>query len=258
MKTLAILFYFICLSALSQVEATLIDKTELHAETIFGIDNYETIYYKTSDETFLKRSKDTTITYANFQLGKISSANVFNPLKINLFYGDFNTVVILDNRLAEITRIDFNTNQPYKNISFLSTGFDNTLWLYNQDTQQLELYDFRSNTTRVKTVPISDTVLDLKSDYNNCYLLTEDFLYIYSYFGTQINKIKNQGYIKMAFNESKLILQGEIGYFILSKRSNEIIPVASKDLFINQFLVTNQTLYLYRDNLLYRYQLKTD
>jgi hypothetical protein len=166
--------------------------------------------------------------------------------------------VILDNRLAEITRIDFNTNQPYKNISFLSTGFDNTLWLYNQDTQQLELYDFRSNTTRVKTVPISDTVLDLKSDYNNCYLLTEDFLYIYSYFGTQINKIKNQGYIKMAFNESKLILQGETGYFILSKRSNEIISVASKDLFINQFLVTNQTLYLYRDNLLYRYQLKTD
>ena len=258
MKTLTFVVCLFYLMAFSQVEATLVDKIELDAETVFGVDNYGTIYYKTSDDTFLKRSKDTTITYANFQLGKIRSANVFNPLKINLFYEDFNTVIILDNRLAEINRVDFNTNLPYKNISFVSTGYDNTLWLYNQDTQQLELYDYRSNTTRVKTVPISDIVLDLKSDYNNCYLLTEDYLYVYSYFGTQIKKIKNQGYLKMAFNEAKLILQGESGYFMLSKNSNDITPINSKDLLINQFLVTNQTLYLYQDNLLYRYQLKTN
>ena len=82
------------------------------------------------------------------QLGNITSANAFNPLKINLFYKNFNTVIILDNRLAEIFKIDFNTVQPYKNVSHISTGYDNTLWIFNPDLQQLELFDYKTNQIR--------------------------------------------------------------------------------------------------------------
>ena len=44
------------------------------------------------------------------QLGEISSIDAFNALKTTVFYRDFNTVIILDNRLSEIMKIDF--NQP--------------------------------------------------------------------------------------------------------------------------------------------------
>ena len=246
------------MSVHSQIKASNIGNFEVQAEHIWGIDKFETLYFSSEDQTFLRASKDTTITYANFQLGKIASANTFNPLKINLFYQDFNTVIILDNRLAELQRIDFNTTQPYRNVTFISTGYDNTLWIYNQDLQLLELYDFRSNSTRTRTVPIQDEVLDLKSDYNNCYLLTEKFLYVYTYFGNLESKHPNNGYSKMAFSESNLVLQGDQGYYFYSKKQDEIIPIEGLDLLINQFLVTNETLYLYRNNLLNRYQLKTD
>lgn len=228
------------------------------AEHVWGIDKFETLYYSSKDQTFLKAATDTTITYANFQLGKIASANTFNPLKINLFYKDFNTAIILDNRLAEIQRIDFNILQPYRNVTFVSTGNDNNLWLYNQDLQILELFDYRTNSTRIKTVPISDEIVDIKSDYNHCYLLTDQFLYIYTYFGNLESKFPNKGYEKMAFSESTLVLKSEEQYYFYSRNANKIIPIQGVDLLINQFLVTNETLYLYRDNILYRYQLKTD
>ena len=166
-------------------------------------------------------------------------------------------MIILDNRLAEITKVDFNTLQDYKNVSLVSTGYDNTLWLFNQDLQQLELFDYLNNKTRVRTVPIQSQILNLKSDYNYCYLLTEQYLYIYSYFGSLINKIENSGYTDMAFSKANLILKKENELFLLAKNSTSIEPIKTSDLLINQFLVTNETLYIYNDEKLRRYQLKS-
>ncbi|WP_299117669.1 hypothetical protein [uncultured Winogradskyella sp.] len=256
------LFYLIfCFSffafAQDEIQLQLEASTDLKAADIFGVDTFGTLYYSDENQSFFKKSVDTTISYANFQLGKITSANTFNPLKINLFYQDFNTVIILDNRLAEITKVDFNTIQDYKNVSLVSTGYDNTLWLFNQDLQQLELYDYLNNKTRVKTVPIQSQALDLKSDYNYCYLLTTQYLYIYSYFGSLINKIENKGYTDMAFSKANLVLKKKNGLFLLPKNSINLKPLKTSDLLINQFLVTNETLYIYNDEKLRRYQLKS-
>lgn len=234
------------------------DSIEIEAKTIFGVDPFNTFYYTTENNSFYKRTKDTIVTYTNFQLGEISSANAFNPLKINLLYHDFNTVVILDNRLAEISKIDFNTINPYKNVSFISTGFDNTLWIFNQDLQQLELYDYLSNNIRLKTVPIQSQILDLKSDYNFCYMLTENYLYIYNYFGSLVQKHKNIGFKSMAFSKAHLVLAKDKSLYILRKNSDEIVPIEHPNLLINQFLVTKETLYIYNDGILRRYQLKLE
>ncbi len=258
-KLLYILFFFgfTCI-AQQQVRASLKDSIPLKAKSIFGVDTFGMLYYTTENNTFHKKAKDTTITYTNFQLAEITTANAFNSLKINLFYKDFNTVIILDNRLAEIFKIDFNTTQPYKNVSFVSTGFDSTLWIFNQDFQQLELFDYKTNTTRLKTVPVQSDVLDLKSDYNNCYMLTENYLYIYNYFGSLIAKHKNEGYERLAFSEAHLILKKANQLYILQKNQTDIQSIEHPNLLINQFLVTNETLYIYEDEILRQYQLKTE
>ncbi|EDP72321.1 hypothetical protein FBALC1_14507 [Flavobacteriales bacterium ALC-1] len=258
-KIVYILFIFGFIgTAQHQIKASIKDSTALEVENIFGVDTFGTLYYATEDNTFHKKTKDTTIAYNNFQLGKISSANTFNSLKINLFYQDFNTVVILDNRLAEIYKIDFNTIQPYKNVSFVSTGFDNTLWVFNQDLQQLELYDYKTNKIRLKTVPVQSRILDLKSDYNNCYMLTENYLYIYNYFGSLIAKYKNDGFENLAFSKAHLVLKKEKQLYVLPKNETEIQLIEHPNLLINQFLVTNETLYIYDDKILRQYQLKID
>lgn len=259
MYKLFFIFLFIgCCSFSQNVNTVLIDSTAIKLERAVGKDTFGTLYYTTDDYTFYKKSKDTTTTYTNFQLGNITSANAFNPLKINLFYEDFNTVIILDNRLAEISKIDFNLVEPYKNITFVSTGFSNTLWLFNQDKQILELYDYTSNSVKVKTVPIASRVLDLKSDYNYCYLLTEDYLYVYNYFGSLINKYPNAGYEALAFSKAHLILKKEDLFYILPKNTTKISVLKHTKLLINQFFATNESLYIYNGELLYQYKLKLE
>lgn len=259
MKCIYFLFLFIPCSIFSQetIETSFIKKTGLKADTFISSNNFETLYYIKNNALY-NQSSNNTLSYSNIQLGNITSANTFNSLKINIFYKDFNTAVILDNRLAEIFKIDFNTIKPYKSISHVSTGHDNTLWVFNQDTQQLELYDYKANTTRAQTLPIKSNVLDIKSNYNYCWLLTEEALLIYNYFGSLIQKTKNTGYTSICESNGNLILKKDNSLFYLKKGTENMVPISTSNLLINQFFVTNETLYIYNNKILQQYQLKTN
>lgn len=257
MKHLKYILCFLSISVFGQesIEATLIKKMSLEPQDIIGIDNFGDIY-SINQVTFQKKDKSKTITYSNVQLGKITSANAFNPLKINLFYKNFNTAIILDNRLAEIYKIDFNSKQPYKNVSHISTGYDNTLWIFNQENQQLELYDYKANTVRATTIPVQSNVLDMKSNYNYCWLLTENNLYTYNYFGSVISKLKNEGYTEISEDNGNLILKSGNQLYYMAKDTSALIPIKLPELLINRFLLTNETLYIYDGETLHQFQLK--
>ena len=246
----------ILVTAQTQIELTAGTPINLKADEVVGIDNFETVYYTIGNTLYKKPLDKSTINYSNVQLGFPTTINAFNPLKINIFYQDFNTAIILDNRLAEIFKIDFNTLKPYKNISHISTGYDNTLWLFNQDLQRLELYDYKNNTLKASTIPVQSQVLDVWSDYNYCWMLTTNFLYQYSYFGSLISKFENIGYTAFALNNESIILKTNTGLYYKPKKMEIISPISLPKLLINQFLLTNETLYIYDSENLHKYQLK--
>ena len=257
MKHLFYLLLLLSYSITSQevIQTCFVKKTNLKADTFIGKNSFESIFY-TQNNVLVVNTKIGIIEYSNFQLGNITSVNTFNPLKINLFYKDFNTAVILDNRLSEMFKIDFNTIQPYKSISKISTGYDNTLWVFNQDTQQLELYDYKANITRVETLPIKSAVLDLKSNYNYCWLLTKKNLYIYNYFGSLLKKIPNHGCTSIAEENGNIILKKNNHLFYLKKNTQNLVPITLPNLLIKQFFVTNESLYIYTNETLEQFQLK--
>jgi hypothetical protein len=249
------LLYFSFGFSQDYIESTFLTKTQLKAQSITNIDNFGTLYY-INYNAFYKKSDDQPLNYSNYQLGNITTANAFNSLKINLFYKNFNTIIILDNRLAEIFKIDFNTLKPYKNISHISPGYDNTLWMFNVENQQLELFDYKTRKIKANTLPVQSSVLDIKSNYNYCWLLTENYLYTYNYLGSVISKIENKNYTQLAEDNGNLILkQGDILLF-KSKDSEKLIPIKLPKLLINQFLLTNETLYIYDNEMLHQFQLK--
>jgi hypothetical protein len=243
-------------AAQSQIGLTPVNAIAFKADEIVAVDNFETVYYTIGNVLYKKPSDKPAINYSNVQLGFPTTVNAFNPLKINVFYQDFNTILILDNRLAEIFKVDFNTKQPYKNVSHISTGYDNTLWIFNQDLQQLELYDYKTDKVRATAVPVQSNVLALASDYNYCWMLTEKYLYQYTYFGSLISKLENKGYTSFAADNENLILKTETGLFYKSQKAETIRPISMPKLLINQFLLTNETVYIYDSKILHKYQLK--
>lgn len=259
MKYITYLFLLLSYSICAQktIETSFVKKTDFKTDLLIAIDNFGTKYF-INNNVFNKKDATKTITYNNLQLGNITTANAFNPLKMNLFYKDFNSVIILDNRLAEIFKIDFNALSKYKNVSHVSTGHDNTIWIFNQDNQKLELFDYKTRTTRTQTVPIQSIVLDLKSNYNFCFLLTKNFLYTYNYFGSLVKKIKNNGYIELVENNGNIILKKNNSLVYLKKNSDIAVPISLPHLLINEFFVTNETLYIYANETLHEYKIKID
>ena len=257
MKQLLYFLFFINFSGFTQdtIKAELESKIDFKADSIVGVDNFGTIFY-TLNNSLIKKQEDKLLKYSNLQLGPITSANSFNPLKINVFYKAFNTVIILDNRLAEIYKIDFNQTKPYKNISHVSTGSDNTIWVFNQDLMQLELYDYKNNTMRAKTLPIEDNIIDMASNYNWCWLLTKKFIYKYNYFGSLVSKTPNISYTNIEECNENIILKKDNTLFYSAKNTETIKPISILNLLISQFFVTNQFVYIYTDKSLYTYQLK--
>ncbi len=259
MKHTLILLYLISFSvfAQDQISASLIQQDSLKADQFISKDNFGTVYY-TNDNALIRQTETEQTSYSNVQLGNITSINTYNPLKINVFYADFNTLIILDNRLAEVLKTDFNTLSDYKNVSHVTTGFDSTVWLFNQDFQYLELFDYKTQTTRYKTIPVASKPLALTSNYNYCWLLTEDYLYCYNYFGSVIYKIKNEGYTNIKEANENIVLQKENMLLFYNHKTKTLQPIALSNMLISQFFVTNQILYIYTRKALYQYQLKTD
>lgn len=238
-----------------KIETITLNEQPLKVDQLIHIDNFGSLYY-TVGNTFYKKEPHQNYNYSNVQLGSITSIDAFNPLKINVFYKNFNTVLILDNRLSEIFKIDFNSIQPYKNITHISTGADNTLWIFDQNSQQLELFDYKTNTVRASAMPVNSNVLHLKSNYNYSWLLTENHLYTYNYFGSSLSKIKNDGFLHIAEDNGNLIIQKKEGLYFLAKDSNSLAAIQFPQLLIKQFSLTNETLYIYTDEKLHHFQLK--
>lgn len=249
------LFFLVSICAQEPIETTFIKQQSINVETLISVNNFNTFFYLQNN---VLHEKDNTKTnnYSNLQLGEVHSVNTFNPLKINVFYKDLNTVIILDNRLAEIQKIDFNNTRSYKNVSKITTGLDNTIWIFNQDLQILELYDYKANITRAKTLPVKSTVLDLKSNYNYCFLLTINHLYIYNYFGSLISKHQNDGFTAIDETNENLILKKENQLFYLKKDTKNTVPILTPHLFLHEFFVTNETLYIYDNKTLKQFHLK--
>ena len=250
------LIFTTMVAAQTPIELVALETMAFKADQIIAVNNFATIYYIKGNILYKKPKDNPAINYSNVQLGFPTTVNAFNPLKINVFYQDFNTIVVLDNRLAEIFKVDFNTKQPYKNVTHVSTGFDNLLWIFNQDLQQLELYNYKTDNVRATTVPVQSNVLALASDYNYCWMLTENYLYQYTYFGSLISKLPNKGYTSLAVDNENMILKTETGLFYKSKKIETISALKVPKLLINQFLLTNETVYIYDSELLHKYQLK--
>ena len=74
--------------------------------------------------------------YSNNRLGNISTVDVSNPQKILVFYRDFQTIVLLDNTLTEVKRLNL-LDMGHTDIHAACSSIDNGIWIADMDGAQL-------------------------------------------------------------------------------------------------------------------------
>jgi hypothetical protein len=249
---LLILINFVTLG-FSQVTA---DLTEVIApkDSVVSVDSFD-YYYYLNNKSLKKQNQLATFNYSNLSLGPVENINTFNPLKTFIFYKDSNALVVLDNRLSELSVTNFNTLPDFKMVTQITPTQKNFVWLFNQITLKLEQFNYLTKETTLSTNPITSKILDITSDYNYIWLLTEDKLTCYNYRGIVEYSFENKGFEEIESLNEHLILKKKQSLIFYHKITKVFDPIKLKHQLINSFFVSQQNLYIYELNKIYKYKL---
>ncbi len=243
-------FFFVLGIYAQNYKIQFIKKKSLNADKFYGVDIFDNTYYSRQN-VLIKANSKKIYQYHNLALGNIYSVSVYNPLKIVVFYKDFYTVIILDNTLNEIQKLEFLN----KNITLVAKAGENELWLYNADEQQLELYNYQTKTILGKTQPYS--ILNpkkLKGNTNFAWIqINSNNLDVYNNYGSMVNsyhlKFDNFNIIT-----NKIVLFNNANSFYLSDNKS-LSPLLKVPFKIQSSSITNNKIYLFNNKQIFIYKL---
>jgi len=263
MKSILLLLFLFVTFHLSAQEFELVSSTEFNATTLVGIDSYNNVYF-IKDMVLYKEGSDGSFTFNDFQLGNLSSADIINPLKIVLFYEDTNTVLLLDNKLNLIERITFNTLSKFINISNATNAGNSKLWIFNVDSQQLELYNYITNEKAIVSQPFAGKLISQASNFNYCFILTENKLRKFNRYGSLISEFPMMGYEKIIhYNKNTVALkENELFLVVNDPLNSENLTVKPINITISEnnikdLYLTEDFLYIYDGKNLYTFSYKS-
>jgi len=188
-----------------------------------------------------------TYSYSNNSLGTISSVDVTNPMRIILFYKDFNKVVFLSNKLTEI-------NSP---IALDNIGLEETtsccysnlggIWIYNNVQNQpiclsADLKPIFKGTYLQNHIINNDSIISMAEINNELYMLFKNSgLIVFDKFGIfkkkyDIKNIHGFSIIKnnvICYNNEKI-------FFLNNEQLTDSLVFTEKKDIISTYIIKNK------------------
>ena len=251
--TLIFIFFYSHL-AIAQSNDTLVNTTfvssfKLDADTFIGNDEFNNLYY-IKNNTFYKKNDKEILSYKNVQLGDVTSVDIKNPLKIILFYQNFNKVVLLDSNLNALSNeIDFSFTTFSKNITLVTGASTNNLWLYSFDDNTLQRYNYQTDKIQSTSQSLSFNQADFKakalvSSYKECWLLGENSVLKFNEYGTFLEQIEISKIDKItAVHSGFVFLQDQVLY----RYKKEVVERIhlKKEISIKSFYVNKNEIHIF-------------
>ena len=257
-KSMLVLFLFVFVFSFGQEKkcsANYLNSTSVDADSFFGYDQFG-FYYYTKNNVLFKKNKSQLFEYKNVSLGKITKIDFQNPLKVLLFYQDFNAVVLLDNQLVEVQKINFSFVETPIMVTAVGIASGNRIWIYNSLSQQIGLYDYLKNSFLVLGTSFQEEFKHYYSDFNT-FQWIDDKLNWFScdVFGkiSNLGKVPDFNQIQFGSNQQLLFAKDHTFYFAdWSKNSicsfenvnNSFVNFVFKDQILSIF--TNQEIINYK------------
>ncbi len=192
------------------------------SDHFLGYDSFG-FFYTLTNNVFTKVAQNETLEYKNISLGKVTNVDLQNPLKIVLFYEDFNTVVILDNQLNESQKINFSETTIPVLATAIGIASQNQLWVYNSLNQQIGLFDYLNKEYKTISIPLTTPVLSYTSDFNTFdWLDSLNNWYSCDIFGKITNKGNFSGYDQIqVVNSNEILIQDNTHLMLYELRSGK-------------------------------------
>lgn len=234
------------------VSSAFAQETKIDADQFIGVDNLANYYY-IKNSILHKKTTDKVLTYNNIHLGELTSVDITNTLKIVLFYRDFNTVILLDDALNELSNpINFN-EILFKNIAFVGTSTNSNLWLFSKDDQQLLIWNYQTKKTILsKQITIDFNFLHAFSSYHYIWLVSDTNLLKYNAYGSFIEEMNIKNIEKPTVFKDGFVYKKNNELIKVNSINESIIIPINKELEFQDFYLKNDFLYFFDGNIIYK------
>ncbi len=255
------LFFFILqqtaiLAQQQNLKVAVISIQKIDADVFVGFDGMGTVYYL-KNNVFYSKNKKELWQYKNVSLGKPTKIDIQNPLKIMLFYENFNTVILLDNQLNETQKINFSENDVPIVASAAGNASQNRLWIYNSLTQQIGLFDFLKNTFQSITPPIQGNLKQYQSDFTTFQWIDSELnWYSCDVFGkiTSLGKVPDFNQIQIV-DSNDLIFTKDGSLLLQDLKKNSIYTIENVEKSFTNFFYKDQILSIFTNQEITNYKI---
>ena len=249
---------FLCFSLQSQevISAVKVSDTKLTCDIFLGFDNQKSIY--SLKNNILSKNSDSTIyQYNNLGLGKITRVDFQNPLQIVVFFKNFNTVVLLDNQLNEIKKIDFNLKSTPVTLEAVALSSQNQIWIYDSISSKIGLYNVNTYAFKWISTMLENPISYYESDYTHFYWTDVNLsLYRISIYGTIEKLVILPKFEAIQLTKSNNLIyqiEHQLYYYDLTSKSSSKIAIDEK--IISKFFFGDGILSIFTQNEITNYKI---
>ena len=234
----------------------LIENLTLNADVFVGYDKFDYLYF-IKNNTLFKVKNGVSLEYKNVALGQITKVDLLNPLKIIVFYERFNTVVTLDNQLNETLKINFSEIKTPLVVSKIGIAAQNQLWVFDEITRQIYLYDTGNANLKSVGTPISQDILFYNTDFNSFeWLNKNNNLYQTSVFGTVTESILYFEFDAILFANNEIIIYiKEQKIYAFDRKKSTFIFIENNNKTFQNLTYKNQILSIFTNQGISNYKI---
>jgi hypothetical protein len=208
LKIVYYIFFFLIIIVVKKTHAAT-DSILTKYDDIF-VDNNANIYATTSDAIF-KYDKYLKLLYTfdYNQYGAPTTIDVHIPMKVVLFFAQYNKILVLDNRMSVVRELDITPiSSEFNNTVCVSA--DNNIWVFDNNKQSLIkynqglqiLHEYENMNLRMNNFIQSNHIIE-----NNNQLILVDAIhgiYIFDMLGNFVNKIAFNNFNNFQIYENQL------------------------------------------------------
>lgn len=225
----------------------------------FTVDNLGNIYTVKEDELvkYLPNGKFFA-RYSNLKLGSISTIDATNPLKLVLYYRDFQQIIFLDNQLSVNSEVVSLENLGFEQTELVCASANNSFWIYNKQNSELNRFNENSkkitSTGNLKQILQADLNPNFMMEHNGYLYLNspETGVYVFDIFGAFSRVISIKQLKQFQVSENILYYQRDSSFcsynYTLFEEACKRAPVSAG---FKALRYSNNKLYIgYKDSLL--------
>ena len=254
---LFLVFHIVSVFAQEQkIEAKQISVQKIDMDVFVGFDGMGNLYYS-KNNVFYKKNEKELWQYKNVSLGKITKIDFQNQLRIMLFYENFNTIILLDNQLNEAQKINLSENPTPILISATGIASQNRLWIYNNLTQEIGLFDYLKNTFQSITPFLSGNLKYYESDFNTFQWIDDKKnWFAVDVFGkiSIVGKVSDFDQIQLVSNQ-EILFSKDGKLFLQDLSKNSIYTIENVEKSFKNFYYKDQILAIFTNQGITNYKL---